>query len=70
MDRQTNRQTDTLIAILCIPTRSRVIAKVKKILDSYTTTTTKLLLKPFYSPLGFVWDYLGEPAPERSNEDS
>ena len=26
---------------------------------------TTLLLQSFYGSLGFVWDYLGEPAPER-----
>jgi len=28
-------------------------------------TTTTTLLQPFYGPLDFVWDYSGEPAPER-----
>jgi len=25
----------------------------------------QLLLQPFYGPLDCVWDYLGEPVPER-----
>jgi len=29
------------------------------------TTTTVLPLQPFYIPLDFVWDNLGELAPER-----
>jgi len=27
------------------------------------------LLQPFYGPLDWVWDYLGEPVPERYNQE-
>jgi len=28
-----------------------------------------LLLLPFYGPLVFVWDYPGEPVPEKYNQE-
>jgi len=33
--------------------------------DMFAYTTTLLLLLPFNGPLDFVWDYPGQPVPEK-----
>jgi len=53
-----------LVCISCCLHRSKCTSVLVAYKKQTTTTTT-----PFYSPLDFVQDYLGEPVPERQNQE-